>query len=401
MRNLLARHIFRHYWEAFCIAAALGEWGLACWALGISVGPVAHLGAIAGLFALNRLAAVAYEREDDRAPILHRSGGVVLAAGLVASGGTGGLVVGAVLWMLVVRAGGLSAEAGMLTLVPSVTADPIHAVFAMLGLAGGMGLVADGYLRGYRRLTVSRLEVTLPHLPSALDGLRVVHVSDLHLGPLAHRATVRDGLELANAEAPDLVVVTGDIVDSPHTDLDSWLPELDRLTARLGVFAILGNHDGRLGHAEVAAGIHAHTRWRVLRDETALVDIGGERLAIVGLEDRPVPWESARLPALAATLPPAVPAILLAHHPKVFHAARAAGLPLTLAGHTHGGQLAVPGLPRLNAARVLMTPLDAGTFVEDGCVLHVSRGLGTSGQRLRIGVPREITVITLRTPADG
>ncbi|MGH7895414.1 MAG: metallophosphoesterase, partial [Candidatus Binatia bacterium] len=232
-----------------------------------------------------------------------------------------------------------------------------------------------------------------------LDGLRLVHLSDLHLGPLANRAALRDALVRVSAETPDLVVVTGDIADSPATDLASWLPELDRVSARHGVFAILGNHDARLGHAEMAAALRTHTHWRILRDETVLLEIDGSQLALIGLEDRPTPRESDALPGLATALPDGVPVIVLAHHPNVFRAARRARLPLTLAGHTHGGQVALPGLPRVNAARVLMTPFDAGTFVEGGCALHVSRGLGTSGQRLRIGVPREITVITLRAPA--
>jgi uncharacterized protein len=265
----------------------------------------------------------------------------------------------------------------------------------------GMGLVLHGYVRGHRTLGVTRLEVPLPGLPAALDGLRLVHLSDLHLGPLAHREALRDALDAANAEAPDLVVVTGDIVDSPATDLARWLPELDRVRARHGVFAILGNHDGRLGMARVADAIHAHTRWRVLRDEPVRVDLAGVALHLLGLEDRPTPHEADALPALVASVPRGAPVVLLAHHPEVFRTAAALGLPLTLAGHTHGGQLAVPWAPRLNAARFLMTPYDAGTFVEGGACLHVSRGLGTSGQRLRIGAPAEITVVTLRAPAAG
>ena len=81
--------------------------------------------------------------------------------------------------------------------------------------------------------------------------------------------------------------------------------------------------------------------------------------------------------------------------PSIFPGAVAAGLRVVLAGHTHGGQLAVPGASRLNIARLLVTRFDAGCFVHDGVLLHVSRGLGTSGQRVRVGVPREITLVTL------
>jgi predicted MPP superfamily phosphohydrolase len=89
------------------------------------------------------------------------------------------------------------------------------------------------------------------------------------------------------------------------------------------------------------------------------------------------------------------------HRPSYFADAARLGFPLALAGHTHGGQIALPMARRWNPARLLMTPYDAGTFVEDGCVLHVNRGLGASGQRVRIAAPREITVVTLRSPARG
>jgi predicted MPP superfamily phosphohydrolase len=395
----IARFLFFRYWAVFSISAAVGEWTLWCWFAGPPARPILHVIALALLAATNRLAALAYEREDARGPVRHRLGGTILAAGLVSCGGAAGVVIATLVGLLVVRAGGLSAEAESFPLGADPTRGSVVDLLATLGMLGGMGLVIDGYLRGHRRLEITRFEVTLPHLSPELDGLRVVHLSDLHVGPLAHAPSLLAALDRAVAEQPDLVVVTGDIVDSPATDLAAWLPELDRVRAPLGVYAILGNHDGFHGHAAVAEGLRTHTHWRVLRDETHWLQVGAARLALVGLEDRHIPHESDALPALAAALPPDAPVLLLAHHPNVFAAARRAGLPLTLVGHTHGGQIAVPGAPSLNAARVLITRFDRGTFLADDCVLHVSRGLGTSGQRVRIGVPRDITVITLRSSA--
>jgi len=392
----LARIIFPHYWEVLSIACAVGEWTLWCWAFGAPASPIVHVTILALLFCANRLAAEGYSLEDAHAPVQHRLGGVKLAAGFTCAGGVAGLVVATIGWWLVVQAGGIAAQAGTAVHTPFEWLGPEFRVAGWLGVVAAVGLVVDGYLLSYRRLEVTRLDVTLPGLPTELDGFRVVQLSDLHVGPIGDRNALRDALDRAVAETPDLIVVTGDIVDAPTTDLDAWLPELRRLRAPHGVVAILGNHDLTVGLDRVDEALRAATDWTVLRDQVHRVTDG---LVVVGLEFRPTPHESDAIPALAATVPDDAAVLLLAHHPKAFAAARAAGIRLTLAGHTHGGQIALPFLPRANTARMLMTPYDRGTFVEDGALLHVNRGIGTSGQRMRIGVPREITVVTLRAPA--
>jgi uncharacterized protein len=395
----LARIIFPFYWETLSVGAAIGEWALWCWTVGPPAAPLVHPAALALLFALNRLAAAAFELEDSAAPIRHRVGAAALATGFAAAGGTAGLVVGAAAWACVLRAGGLAAQAGTHGVVAHGWLGPEFGVVGWLGILGGAGLVVDGYLRGHRRLAVTHLQVALPRLARALDGFRIVHVSDLHLGPIAHRGALREAFDRVLDEDPDLIVVTGDVMDSPKADLDRWLPELRRLRARHGVVAILGNHDHETGLDRVADAVRATTDWVVLRDGIHRVETPDAALALVGLEFRRTPHEGDAVPALAAALPSDTPAILLAHHPNAFAAAADAGFALTLAGHTHGGQVALPVAPRWNLARLLMTPYDAGTFVERGCTLHVNRGLGTSGQRIRIAAPREITVVTLRAPA--
>jgi predicted MPP superfamily phosphohydrolase len=392
----LARIVFPYYWEVLSSTCAVGEWMLWCWAFGAPASPIAHVVALALLFGVNRLAAAGYSHEDGHAPVRHRLGGVTLAAGFTCAGGFAGLVVAAIGWSLVVRAGGLAAQAGTAVHTPLEWLGAEFGVVGWLGVAAAAGLVVDGYLRGYRRLHVTRLDVTLPGLPPALDGFRVAQLSDLHVGPIADRDALRDALDRTVAEAPDLIVVTGDVVDAPETDLDAWLPELRRLRAPHGVVAILGNHDRDSGLERVADALRATTDWTLLRDQVHRVADG---LVVVGLEFRVTPHEGDALPALMATLPSDAAVLLLAHHPNAFAAARAAGVALTLVGHTHGGQIALPFAARLNTARMLMTPYDVGTFAEDGCLLHVNRGIGTSGQRVRIGVPREVTIVTLRAPA--
>jgi uncharacterized protein len=148
------------------------------------------------------------------------------------------------------------------------------------------------------------------------------------------------------------------------------------------------------------AALTRHTSWRVLRDASATLDIGGARLHVIGLEDRRGRDSGPALARLLAAAPVATPVVVLAHYPHTFATTAAAGIPLTLAGHTHGGQVAVPGLPRVNPARLLMTRHDGGLFADGGAALHVSRGLGTGCQPLRIGVPPEITILTL-VPGDA
>lgn len=390
----MARLIFRNFWNCIAVVAACGEWLLWWWFAAPRLPLAVHAGVVLALAGLNRMAAVALEHERHHRPLARALGMGALAVGfgsfLVASA----LVSLGVAWTI---AGGLVAwpaiAGGHAPALP--LADP---GFRLLGTAGatvGTLAVAWGYWRGHRTLEIERRTLVLPELPAALDGLRLVHVSDLHAGPLADRRALEDAIARIQALDPDLVCVTGDLVDSDKTDLAAWTPLLASLRARHGVFAILGNHDRDAGVERVACAIERDTAWRLLRDEAARITIDGGDLHLLGLEDRRAPALTAALPALRAAVPARGFAILLAHHPDVFDEAAAAGLPLTLAGHTHGGQLAVPLFRQMNVARLIISRRPVGWYRQDGQYLHVSAGLGVSGQRIRLGMPREITEITL------
>jgi len=396
--NTLGRLLMSQFWVTLASLAACGEWALWCWWRGELPPWPMHVGALLGLFALNRLACSLYEVEAHRAPAWHTLGQILLACGFTTAIGAGALAATAAVWLIVQSLGALPAEAGLHAEASRVWFGPAFDLVAGAVTSTAMAITLHGYLRGYRRLVVTALEVPLDDLPPTLDGLRIVHVSDLHVGPLAHGPSLRAALDLATRLRPDLVCVTGDLVDSRFADLARWMPELERLQASRGVFAILGNHDREAGGERVAAAVARYTRWRLLRDAVLPVDFPGGRLYVAGFEDRPLHEGRQALGAFLQTLPSDAPTVLLVHHPALFETA-AGGAALVLAGHTHGGQVAVPGLPRLNPARATMTRFDAGTFRRNGSVLHVSRGLGTSGQRLRVAVPREITVLTLRTAA--
>lgn len=390
--------LFSQFFTVLAVAGGVSQWLVLCWLagpLGFVVPGWVHVAAPLALAAVNRLATLRIDRERDGS-ILDRGSRALLASAFAAIAGAGTLVAFTAVGLVLTSLGVFAADASatVATLV-TPTFDPGFRIVATAAVLLAGGAVAHGYVWGQQALGVTYVPVPVAGLPSALAGLRIVHLSDLHLGALLDRAALRTALAEVATLDPDLVLVTGDIVDNPATDLDAWLPELAGVTARLGVYAILGNHDRHAGAERIAGAVARHTGWRVLRDEVATLTVDGARLHLLGLEDRRRTAAADALPGLVAQVPAGEPMVLLAHRPVVFPVAAALGVPLTLSGHTHGGQVAVPGLPRLNPARLLMTAYDVGTFRRDGSVLHVSRGLGTSGQPVRVAVPREIAVVSL------
>jgi predicted MPP superfamily phosphohydrolase len=399
---MLERLIFPNFFEILTVSGALAAWGLLCWLAAPAVSqasPALHLLMPLLLALLIWGPARRAERRPATSPAAERAATIILATAFVALACAAALAASAAVWALFRGLGALRAEAMVATTVAEdVFYGPGFRVFAEGVLALTAGTLVWGFVRGQRRLEITRLTVELPGLPPDAPGLRVVHLSDLHLGPRADRTTLRNAIDRVLAIEPDLVCVTGDIVDSPATDLEAWVPELRRLTARHGVYAILGNHDRFTGAEKVADALRRWTSWRVLRDDVAVVRVGSAALHLLGLEDRTEPV-APRIAALLARVPEDAAIVLLAHHPDVFDHAVAAGVPLTLAGHTHGGQIAMPGLPHLNVARLLISRFDSGTFSRAASHLHVSRGIGTSGQPVRVGCPAEITTVSLVAPA--
>src|SRR5438094_4738269 len=199
------------------------------------------------------------------------------------------------------------------------------------GFASVAGLLCYGYTFGRRQLAVSHLEVPVRGLPSALDGLRIVHLSDLHAGAHLGLSELCEHVERVNALAPDLICLTGDLVDRPETCAEAF-PTLAGLRARHGVFVILGNHDVYAGAETVTAALRALTRFRVLRDERVDVAIGGAVLTLLGVDDLGRDWargvlEHPALPPLAAGVPAGRPFIVLSHRPTASRRRRGSGPP--------------------------------------------------------------------------
>jgi predicted MPP superfamily phosphohydrolase len=241
--------------------------------------------------------------------------------------------------------------------------------------------------------------VTLDEWPAALGGLRVAVVADLHSGaPHVDERAVARLVARVNAQGPDLVALLGDYADPTVPLGDPVEPErvaelLGDLHAPLGVFAVLGNHDWRHHGERVPRALRA-AGIEVLENDAASVERGGEMLWVAGLAD---PNErDADVSATLAMVPPHAPLIVLTHDPDLFPALRDRAA-VTLAGHTHGGQVAVPLLRR----RLAPTSRGyvAGEVREHGGFMYVSPGVGTAHAPLRLGVPPEIALLTLRGAA--
>jgi uncharacterized protein len=243
----------------------------------------------------------------------------------------------------------------------------------------------------------------LRHCAAPLEGLRIVQISDIHIGQNLTRAQLERFVARVNALSPDLICITGDIADGPSADLEECLPALAQLRAAHGVFAILGNHDHYAGPEWVEEALRQLTPFTVLREERTAIVVNGQRLHIIGLDDHGRDWargmtRAAYLDTALAAIPPDEPVLLLSHRPDIFPRAAAAGVALTLSGHTHGGQLGIPWFNgRVRNLAEFITRFDRGLFERNGSYLYVNCGLGVTGQRIRLSTPREITLIEIQT----
>jgi len=238
------------------------------------------------------------------------------------------------------------------------------------------------------------VEAVVEGLPAEHDGLVLVAVSDVHLGSSVGERRLRTIVDRAVALEPDLLVVVGDMVDGSAHLLEPMLPELERLRAPLGAFAVLGNHELYIG-AERSRRFLGEAGFEVLDNRGVEVAPG---LVVAGVPDPRSSAQTGSIPAdLGAALAgvdPAAAVILLQHSPEDEAAAAAAGVDLMLCGHTHGGQI----WP-FNLFVRLSYPHLAGVFRVGAMTLVVSRGAGFWGPPMRLFAPADIVRVTLRSPA--
>ena len=264
-------------------------------------------------------------------------------------------------------------------------------------------LLLYGYLLGQKQLQISRVTLALSNWPPTSPPLNIVHLSDLHIGTNLTQQELQTFVQKTNALDPDLIILTGDILDANPAHIPDFFPHLNNLHARYGVFACLGNHDGYAGAQAVTEGLVRYTDIILLRDRIAHLSIQATRIHLIGLDDRGKDWtrgldSDAVLARLKASVPPNEPCILLSHRPDIFPSAAELGIDLTLSGHTHGGQFALPfAAQRFNLARFI-TRFPRGQYEHNNCFLYVNRGLGVAGQRIRLFTPREIALLTCGAP---
>lgn len=238
-------------------------------------------------------------------------------------------------------------------------------------------------------ILVREVEASSPLWPEAFDGLRIGHVSDLHVGELMSPRRAVKVIELLADQRPDLIACTGDVVDLHHHDAPPVLEALGAAGAPLGSALVLGNHDelhcpDTITEYARAAGV------MVLHDEAVSLAHQGASLVVAGIR-----WAK-NGDALARHVDLACgddTDLLLAHNPKAFPRAAERGIPLTLSGHTHGGQVALRKRPNVNLA--VSHRHSAGLFEMGASRLYVTTGAG-SWFPLRVNCPPEIAVITMR-----
>ena len=284
---------------------------------------------------------------------------------------------------------------------------PTRRQFLYTGAAAAIGAAAlgtDGYFESYR-LQLRKLEIPLRRLPQQFDGFTIVQLSDFHYEEEFSAIPIRRSVELVNSLHPDLVVFTGDFVTVPmfrfglqaaRAAANAVFPcaaVLSGIKPRMGSFAILGNHDAHSNPALVASGLRAHGI-PLLKNSRVPIERGGGRFWLAGVDDALEGQPD--LGAAIAKIPPGETIILLAHEPDFADEAALTTVDLQLSGHSHGGQIWIPGVgaPWLPP---LARNYPRGFYKIENMVLYTNVGIGTIRAPIRINCVPEVTHITLRT----
>jgi hypothetical protein len=268
---------------------------------------------------------------------------------------------------------------------------------AAILVAGGLmaWLALAGYA-GSRRLEVRRFVAVVPDLPTAADGLTVVQVSDLHVGPQTSRRHLARVMAAVVAEKPELIAVTGDLVDDFPRDAEHYAAGLGALAAPLGVFAVPGNHEVYSGWAELRPRLEALPLTLLVNRSVKIARHGGH-LVVAGTGDPAAPRGAEVAPDIDGALA-GVPAgtfvLALAHNPALWPELAARGVGLTLSGHTHWGQLAFPRRRWSLASPFL--ELAMGAHTKGKSVLYIHPGTNYWGIPFRLGHAAQVAIITLR-----
>jgi predicted MPP superfamily phosphohydrolase len=293
---------------------------------------------------------------------------------------------------LVTVAGLLGLGAGALVGQPLLGARALAAVVAAIMT----GLFIAGYV-GSRRLVIHDLEVSLPHLPPSFDGMTIAHISDLHVGPHTPRRRLQRIRTTLDRLAPDVIVVNGDLVDDRWEDVATYAAVFGGMAAPMGVFVTPGNHEIYSGWNAVARELDARQLGVVLVNEAKVLERSGGSLYVVGIGDpaaqRDAPRVGPDVDRALSGVPPGAAVVAFVHNPMLWRLLAERGVALTLSGHTHWGQLALPRFGWSLASPFLEHAM--GAYRKDDSFLYISPGTGYFGIPFRIGAPGEVLVVRL------
>ncbi len=243
--------------------------------------------------------------------------------------------------------------------------------------------------------TAERRTFLVDGLDPSHDGLKLVQLSDLHVGPRTPPERIRDAIARANAFHPDLVVLTGDYLSRDTRGVGLMREQLGGLAAP--TVAVLGNHDHWVDPRGASRALRA-LGYAVLRNENTTLQLRGAPFTVIGIDDR-LSGESRPQEALRGA-PAEGSRVVLAHGPRTADDLRGAGQPLLcLSGHTHGGQVHIPGLTSLVLRAVAHEPYERGLYRLGAVQLYVNRGVGNSALRVRVNSDPEVTLAVLRPAA--
>ena len=270
-----------------------------------------------------------------------------------------------------------------------------------------------GMVRNPYRYKIFRERVKLPKLPTALKGLRIIQISDIHSGSFTFREPVKEAIRLINEQKPDLVFFTGDMVNNRSDEMDRFIDVFDKIEARYGVYSVLGNHDygdyvswpnpeAKTQNLEKLKATHQKLGWTLLNNEHRMLQIKDHPVAVIGVENYSAHPRFPKHGDLNKAYKGAEEAsvkLLLSHDPSHWQhqvVKDFQDIDLTFSGHTHGFQfgIEIPGWLRWSPAKYVYKQW-AGLYQQGQQYLYVNRGLGFLGYPGRVGILPEITVIDL------
>ena len=272
----------------------------------------------------------------------------------------------------------------------------------VLNAAGNAILATPFAVMGYGALVqrtdfrVREVDLPIPGLPQDLDGLRILHLSDIHLSAFLSEKEFARVIDASLELRPNLAVITGDLISGVNDPLDGCIRQLARVKSDAGLFGCMGNHERYAKCEDHTERESARQGIHFLRGEARPLRFGNATLNLAGTDFESSRKRKSYLTGADKLILPGAVNVLLQHNPDVFPAAARQGDNLLLAGHTHGGQVTVEILEQsINPAR-FFTPFVYGAYRTSGATAYVTRGIGTIGVPARIGAPPEISLLRLR-----